>query len=168
MAIAIVLQLRWNFDRLQCMCFLIWGWTVEKWKSDYVLCVECIECLQSCLKSLFRGTNFFFYMLEITEKLEKPKKLSNTQKFKASPINEWEITHLSQLSRSEAFLGKREPTLSCAFLKNHFLSFYLMSLSMFVYNVYYLVDFVVKAIDTAPIFLQVSPNLYNLQLFFSF
>lgn len=39
---------------------------------------------------------------------------------------------------------------------------------MFVYNVYYLVDFVVKAIDIAPIFLQVSPNLYNLQLFFSF
>lgn len=40
-----------------------------------------------------------------------------------------------------------------------------MSLSMFVNNVYYLVDFVVKTVGIGPIILQVSPNLYNLQLF---
>lgn len=36
---------------------------------------------------------------------------------------------------------------------------------MFVNNVYYLVDFVVKPVGIGPIILQVSPNLYNLQLF---
>lgn len=40
-----------------------------------------------------------------------------------------------------------------------------MSLSMFVYNVYYLVGLIVKTIDIAPIILQVFPNLYHLQLF---
>lgn len=40
-----------------------------------------------------------------------------------------------------------------------------MCLSMSVNNVYYLVDFVVKTVDIAPIILQVSPNLYHLQLF---
>lgn len=36
---------------------------------------------------------------------------------------------------------------------------------MFVNNVYYLVDLVVKTIDIAPIILQISPNLSRLQLF---
>lgn len=41
-----------------------------------------------------------------------------------------------------------------------------MSLSVFVYNVYYLVNLIVKTIDIAPIMLQVFPNFYKSSVVF--
>lgn len=126
MTIAIVLWLRWNFDRLQCLFFSDLGpncGEMEVWPCLYFVWTVLSGCKllwSHCFGELIPP--FFFKC--VCGSYRKQRNCLTHQNLKLA-LKTGEKLHISQLSRSEAFFGKRKPMVSCTFF---FFKFFFLSI----------------------------------------